>query len=254
MKNSRAHRDPTGWTTLGQVIEQVNQLGSRTPRTGPPPTGAGVSVWSWKTTADVVGGRPVQEAGTVLDADERARAAGMVRPADRHRYLASHLGLRVLLGSCLGLAPQDVRLIREDCPCCGAPHGRPAVAGAALHFSLSHSGDMAYLALAAQPVGVDIEEIPSPQAVADVINVLHPAETAELNALAIGQRPLALARLWARKEAVLKATGTGLAEGLAHPYVGTHPTPTHPPGWTLTDLPAPDDYRAALATAATTTT
>lgn len=172
----------------------------------------------------------------------------MVQPADRHRYLASHLGLRVLLGSHLGLAPRDIRLIREDCPCCGAPHGRPAVADAALHFSLSHSGDMAYLALAARPVGVDIEAIPSPQAVADVINALHPAETAELNALAIEQRPTALARLWARKEAVLKATGTGLAQGLTHPYVGSHPAPAHPPGWTLADLPAPHDYKAALAT------
>ncbi|WP_404952653.1 4'-phosphopantetheinyl transferase family protein [Streptomyces sp. 147326] len=230
------------------MIEHVNQLGSQTPRTGPPPTGAAVSVWSWNTMADVVGGYPVQEAGTVLDADERARAERMVQPADRHRYLASHLGLRVLLGSCLGPAPQDVRLIREDCPCCGGPHGRPAVADTALHFSLSHSGDMAYLALAAQPVGVDIEAIPSPQAVADVIDALHPAETAELNALVIEERQIALARLWARKEAVLKATGTGLAQGLTHPYVSTHPTPAHPPGWTLTDLPAPRGYRAALAT------
>ncbi|MDX3540988.1 4'-phosphopantetheinyl transferase superfamily protein, partial [Streptomyces sp. MB09-01] len=208
------------------MIERVNQLGSQTTRTGPPPTGAGVSVWSWNTMADLVGGHPVQEAGTVLDADERGRAERMVRPADRHRYLASHLGLRVLLGSHLGLAPQDIRLIREDCPCCGGPHGRPAVADTALHFSLSHSGDMAYLALAARPVGVDIEAIPSPQAVADVINALHPAETAELNALAVERRPVALARLWARKEAVLKATGTGLALGLTDPYVGTHPTPT----------------------------
>ncbi|MEU7730937.1 4'-phosphopantetheinyl transferase superfamily protein [Streptomyces sp. NPDC040724] len=230
------------------MIEHVNQLGSQTPRTGPPPTGDAVSVWSWDTTADVVGGYPVEEAGAVLDADERARAERMVQPADRHRYRASHLGLRVLLGSCLGSAPQGIRLIREDCPCCGGPHGRPAVADAAFHFSLSHSGDLAYLALAARPVGVDIEAIPGPQAVADVINALHPAETAELNALAVDQRPTALARLWARKEAVLKATGTGLAEGLTHPYVGSHPAPTHPPGWTLTDLPAPHDYRAALAT------
>lgn len=106
-----------------------------------------------------------------------------MRPADRQRYLASHLALRVLLGSYLGQAPEQVLLVREECPCCGGPHGRPAVVGGAVHFSLSHSGDVAYLAFAGVPVGVDVEETPGPDAVADVMPLLHPAEVAELTAL-----------------------------------------------------------------------
>ncbi|MGW6982186.1 4'-phosphopantetheinyl transferase family protein [Streptomyces sp. NPDC054932] len=230
------------------MIEYVNRLGPGTPRTGPAPTGTTAIVWSLDITAHTIGGHRVEDAHAVLDAEERAKAARLLRPDARHRYLAAHLGLRILLGSHLGLPPREVPLTREKCPCCGGPHGRPAITDSAVHFSLSHSGDLAYVALAARPVGVDIEETPSPEAVADVINSLHPEETAELGALAPEERPQALARVWSRKEACLKATGTGLALGLTDPYVGTHPTPPLLTGYTLTDLPAPAGYTAALAT------
>lgn len=125
---------------------------------------------------------------------------------------------------------------------------RPARRGrGALHFSLSHSGDVAYLAFARVPVGVDVEAVPRAAAVADVMGALHPAETAELTALPEADRRVAMGRVWSRKEAYLKGTGTGLALGLADPYVGSGPTPATVPGWTLTDLPAPPGYAAALA-------
>ncbi|WP_327387777.1 4'-phosphopantetheinyl transferase family protein [Streptomyces sp. NBC_01207] len=232
------------------MIEYVNQLGLGAPRIGPPPTGTDASVWSLDTAAVTVGGYRVEEADAVLDAGEREKAARLLLPGHRHRYLASHLGLRVLLGARLGLDPREVTLVREDCPCCGGPHGRPAVAGGGgVHFSLSHSGDLAYIALAAVPVGVDIEETPTADAVADILESLHPVESAELTALAPPRRPGALARLWCRKEACLKAAGTGLARGLAEPYVGSASAPAPVTGWVLTDLPAPDGYAAALAVA-----
>ncbi|WP_328792513.1 MULTISPECIES: 4'-phosphopantetheinyl transferase family protein [unclassified Streptomyces] len=192
------------------MIEYVNQLGRGAPWIGPAPTGTDASVWSLDTAADTVGGYRVEEADAVLDAGEREKAAQLL-PGHRHRYLASHLGLRVLLGARLGLDPREVTLVREDCPCCGGPHGRPAVA--------------------------------------DVLESLHPVESAELTALAPPRRPGALARLWCRKEACLKAAGTGLARGLAEPYVGSASAPAPVTGWVLTDLPAPDGYAAALAVA-----
>ncbi|MFD3548476.1 4'-phosphopantetheinyl transferase family protein [Streptomyces sp. NPDC058655] len=231
------------------MIEHVNQLGSAAPETGAPPRGRSVAVWCLDTTLDQVGGHRVDRASAVLDAGERDRAARLVRSGDRHRYLASHLGLRVLLGGFLGLAPEEVGLVREECPCCGGPHGRPAVAGGAVHFSLSHSGDLAYLAFAGTPVGVDVEGVPDAAAMTDVINSLHPAETAELAALPEPGRRIALGRLWARKEAYLKGTGTGLALGLADPYIGCAAAPATLPGWSLTDLPAPAGYAAAVAVA-----
>lgn len=232
-----------------RVTEYVNQLSGGTPLIGAPPAGAEAAVWSLDTTLAEVGGFRLDDALPVLDAAERERAGRLVRPGDRQRYLASHLGLRVLLGGYLGLAPQEVALTREDCPCCGAPHGRPAVAGGGLHFSLSHSGDLAYFAFAAVTVGIDVEAVPGAAAVADVMTSLHPAETAELAALPGEERRVALARVWSRKEAYLKGTGAGLALGLADPYIGAGPEPAQVPGWLLRDLAAPPGYGAALALA-----
>ncbi|MCB5179845.1 4'-phosphopantetheinyl transferase family protein [Streptomyces antimicrobicus] len=229
------------------MIAYVNRLGAAAPQAAALPDPAGVSVWSLDTTSDVVGGLRVADAERTLDAAERERAGRLVRPADRQRYRASHLGLRVLLGNALGLPPEAVELGREDCHCCGEPHGRPVVVGGGVRFSLSHSGDVAYVALAAVPVGVDVEAVPSAAAVADVLNTLHARETAELRALPEAARPPALARLWARKEAYLKATGAGLALGLAEPYVGSAQAPAPVAGWDLSDLPAPAGYAAALA-------
>ncbi|MDA5280858.1 4'-phosphopantetheinyl transferase family protein [Streptomyces sp. NPDC054904] len=229
------------------MTEYVNQLGGDIPRTGTLPVGSDAVVWSLDTTLAVIGDHRIDEAAALLDAAERDRLARLLRPHDRRSYLASHIGLRVLLGAYLGLAPEKVTLVREDCPCCGGPHGRPAVAGGAVHFSLSHSADMAYFAFAGVPVGVDVEGLPNAGAVGDVMGTLHPAETAELTALPVTDRQAALARLWSRKEAYLKATGTGLALGLIEPYVGSAATPAPVPGWSLRDLPAPPAYAAALA-------
>ncbi|MEV4443788.1 4'-phosphopantetheinyl transferase superfamily protein, partial [Streptomyces sp. NPDC049577] len=183
-------------------------------------------------------------------AEERARAAAFVRDAHRERYVAAHLGLRRLLGAYLGIGPADVELMREPCPGCGEPHGRPAVAGAPLHFNLSHAGDLALFAFADTPVGADVEARQPASVVAEVSRLLHPREIAELDALAEGDRPAAFSRCWTRKEAYLKGTGTGLSESPSVTYVGSGPLPAAPDGWTLTDVEAGPGHAAAIAVAA----
>lgn len=183
----------------------------------------------------------------VLDPRERARADSFLRDLHRDRYVAAHLGLRRLLGAYLDQDPAKVELIREPCPCCGAPHGRPAVPGAPLHFNLSHAGDLALYAFAGTPVGVDVEEEQHPSVVADVSRALHPREVAELAALPEADRPVAFSRCWTRKEAYLKGTGTGLAEKLSLTYVGCGPEPGAPAGWTLSDIDTGPGYTAAMA-------
>ncbi|MGW0392255.1 4'-phosphopantetheinyl transferase family protein [Streptomyces sp. NPDC003042] len=186
----------------------------------------------------------------VLDARERRRAAALHRYADRRCYVTAHVALRVLLGAYLGLAPERVRLVREPCPCCGEPHGRPAVAGAPLHFSLSHSGDLVLLAFAASPVGVDVQTTTGsgPDVAEEVRGVLHPREEAELSRCDPASRMDAFARAWVRKEAYLKGLGTGLARSAALDYLGTGAGPVAgPPGWRVQDVTVPAGYAAALA-------
>ncbi|MBH1938263.1 4'-phosphopantetheinyl transferase superfamily protein [Streptomyces sp. AV19] len=185
----------------------------------------------------------------VLDAGERARAAAFARAGHRERYVAAHVALRRLLGAYLGRAPEEVEFVREPCPCCGEPHGRPAVPGAPLHFNLSHAGDLALFAFADVPVGADVEQEPRASVVADVAGSLHPRETAELAALPEAERVRAFARCWTRKEAYLKGTGTGLAEALSVTYVGCGEQPASPDGWSLRDVEVGEGYTAALALA-----
>ncbi|WP_225803437.1 4'-phosphopantetheinyl transferase superfamily protein [Streptomyces sp. NK15101] len=193
----------------------------------------------------------------ILDAEEARRAAGFQDPAARTRFVTSHVGLRVLLGARLGTPPQDVTLVRERCgmPGCEKPHGRPAVSGhPGVHFSLSHAGDLALYALAAAPVGADIE---SPELAGDglerMARRLHPDERRALDALPPAARPEALLGCWVRKEAFLKGIGTGLPGGVGAHHVGLAAAlapswaPPAPAGWTLFDVPAPDGCHAAVA-------
>lgn len=190
-----------------------------------------------------------QASEAVLDAEELRRVAAFRVDSARKLYQAAHVALRLLLGSCLGLPPARVELTREPCPCCDKQHGRPAVLGGGLHFSLSHSGEVALLALAATPVGVDVERVPTAAVVQQIAKSLHPLETKELEALPDAERPEGFARAWARKEAYLKGIGTGLGRDPAADYVGTGSRPgAELEGWELADVRV-ESYAAALATA-----
>ncbi|MFJ6936685.1 4'-phosphopantetheinyl transferase family protein [Streptomyces sp. NPDC101132] len=216
--------------------------------TGPPPQGDDVALWWLDTRSDVVGGHPVDGDDAPLSAEERTRASRLRRPGDGHRHRAAHIALRLVLGGYTGQAPEAVTLSREPCPCCGDAHGRPALAGTAnLHFSLSHSDDLALIAVSGVRIGADVEGIRKQAIVNELLPSLHPDEHTALRALPDAGRPQALARLWTRKEAYLKATGQGLAYGFTHPYVGIAETPAPVRHFTVLDLKAPPPYAAAIA-------
>lgn len=149
----------------------------------------------------------------VLDEEERARQARFLRAGDRDRYQAAHVGVRLLLGHYLGVSPAELRFSRH-CRHCGAGHGKPVVAhpAAGLDFSITHSGDWVGLAVATESVGVDVQELAEGTDVAALSgSVLSPAELRWWT-----DQPAEAARwsffgYWARKEALLKATGHGLA-------------------------------------------
>lgn len=193
----------------------------------------------------VSGVRASQADVSVLDDYERQRAAKFVRDVDRHSYLSSHIALRHVLSGHLDIAPGLVEFIRDDCPNCGAPHGRPALAGHPVHFSLSHGGDLVLVAVAGAPVGVDVEAVPKEQVAAELSTRLHPDERCEI---AAAEHPrLAFARVWTRKEAYLKGIGTGLSRSLSADYLGGAGLAALPDGWSVLDVPVPTGYAGAVA-------
>ncbi|SDE05667.1 4'-phosphopantetheinyl transferase [Streptomyces prasinopilosus] len=192
---------------------------------------------------------------SLLDAGEERTFRSFRRAADRSRYLAAHTALRLLLAARLARRPADVVLGREPCAGCGGPHGRPVVLGdgGGAHFSLSHAPGLSLVALAGVPVGVDADRVPGPRTVELCLRRLHPQERRD--AAAVPERELArwFCRLWTRKEAWLKACGTGLGRGLDRDYLGEREGPGAPPrpaGWTVRNLscgPLDATHAAALA-------
>ncbi len=182
-----------------------------------------------------------------LDAEEHVRLGSPLRVADRLRYGIGHVALRRLLARRLGVGPAAVAYRREPCPGCGDLHGRPALDGppGAPHFSLSHSGDVVLIGIAARPVGVDVESFPRPATVREVTSALHPAERAEI--AAAGHAPDAFARIWCRKEAYLKGIGIGMARSLDKDYLGEHDPSALPEGWDVRGVPTADGHAAAVA-------
>ncbi|WFB06779.1 4'-phosphopantetheinyl transferase superfamily protein [Streptomyces sp. LX-29] len=184
----------------------------------------------------------------ILDAQERERVAAFLRDEDRERYTAAHVGLRRLLGAYLDLEPSEVPFIREPCPGCGEPHGRPAVRGGALHFNMSHAADLVLFAFAGTPIGVDVERVQSVEVVDQIAPSLHPRERTELAVLPPAERPAAFARCWTRKEAYLKGLGTGLSRDPATDYVSTGVATVPVGSWSLADIPV-DHVRSGYAAA-----
>jgi 4'-phosphopantetheinyl transferase len=141
----------------------------------------------------------------LLDEHERDRLARFRRDADRARYLASHALARVVLGELIDVAPADVEFDRS-CRC-GEQHGKPVVrGGGAPGFSITHAGDVVGVAVWPDgPVGLDTEHVrPMTDLAGMVRHVASPAEAPHTT-------PGAFFTAWTRKEALLKATGTGLS-------------------------------------------
>lgn len=143
----------------------------------------------------------------LLDPGERARAARFRFERDREPYVVAHALWRVVLGICLGVDAREVRLSHTS-------SGQPYIAGTQLATSLSHSGSWVAIALcAAETVGVDIERSPSRMMLTDLMPSFCTAEEmADVTPLHPLLRESALLSLWTRKEALLKAFGTGLGE------------------------------------------
>lgn len=141
-----------------------------------------------------------------LSEAERERAARMRLGA--RRWVAVRLALRAVLGHCLGVPPARVAIVHDAA-------GKPRLAPGApvdLRFNLSHSGDVALLAVrTGYEVGIDVERIRDDVDTVSVAReILGEARRAEIAALAGARRREAFFRAWVRREALAKASGVGL--------------------------------------------
>ena len=119
--------------------------------------------------------------------------------------------LRLLLGAYLGLPGKAVQINRKNR---GKPVLDKAVHDSDLHFSIAKSEDKLLIGFCTSSyLGVDLE--PAGREARDPMGVARryfsPAEATALEAIAPQDRDAAFLRAWACKEAVVKASGLGIA-------------------------------------------
>ena len=154
-----------------------------------------------------LGTEPAEHELGVLSNDERDRADRFVFARDRRRFLAAHVALRQVLELRLGRAAHTYRFV-------AGPFGKPGLAGSSgCAFNLSHSDDVALIAMAQDgEIGVDVE---SPRVVDDLADLAERnfarSECEHLSTLLPAERGVAFLHCWTRKEACLKAIGSGLS-------------------------------------------
>ena len=143
----------------------------------------------------------------LLSPDELARADRYRSKHDGARFTAARGQLRALLADYAKIDPKQITFENS-------PHGKPALAGVMLSFNLSHSGELALVAVAGAGVelGIDIETVRRDLEFERLAQrFFAPGETAALLALPPEQRTDAFFACWTRKEAYMKARGLGLA-------------------------------------------
>jgi 4'-phosphopantetheinyl transferase len=175
----------------------------------------GVPVGAFHASVDVwyvdldVSSDAVNRCWSCLSPDELDKAARLVSPLERARYIVGHAALRRVVADRLGCSPLAVRFsLRAG--------GKPTLEGirGRIDFNLARGGGDAVIALTGRAsIGVDLEPL---RPIADVERLAsYVFSDAERRELALARDPVrAFLAGWTRKQAYVKAIGAGLTAPL----------------------------------------
>jgi 4'-phosphopantetheinyl transferase len=198
----------------------------------------------------------LEESLLLLDEAEKERARRFYFERDRRRYIVAHGALRMLLGAYLHMDARTLRFATNE-------YGKPNLSGEQqsdrLQFNLSHSHELALLAITRQrEIGVDVEYKRTNIEYDDLArHSFSPYEQKQLRALPTEMKNAGFFACWTRKEAYIKARGMGLSLPLDLFDVSLHPAeparllasredPHEVARWELVNLQPGPDYAGAL--------
>lgn len=162
-----------------------------------------------------------------LSVDERARHDSLRREQDRAAYLAAHLLVREVAAALLGAEARELTVV-QSCPGCGAVgHGAPTILEAPdTGVSWTHTdGHVAAVAVQGRSCGIDAELAPDPAEFHAPAGALT-AEEADW----VGRQSdpsIAFARLWTRKESLVKCGVMSLDDVVRTSFVVDGEVTTH---------------------------
>lgn len=191
----------------------------------------------------------------MLSREEVERAARFHFERDRQHFKAARFALRSILGRYLNLPPESLEFGQTE-------YGKPFLINpeaAGVLFNLSHSGEVAVIAVARErEVGVDVEFMRADFATDEVAeHFFSVAEIYTLSGLESHLRTQAFFNCWTRKEAYVKARGEGLsmpldvfdvslAPGVSAAMLGNRVDESEPSRWIFQDLQIASGYAGAL--------
>lgn len=145
-------------------------------------------------------------ASLLLNEAELARANRYHFERHQRRFTIARATVRVILSNYLNLPPQQLVFGEHE-------YGKPYLLDYPnVHFNLSHSKDLALLAIGLNhPLGVDLEFF-SDRSFAGIARLMFSAnELKAFQAVPDALKQLAFFHVWAQKEALIKACGLGLS-------------------------------------------
>jgi 4'-phosphopantetheinyl transferase len=191
----------------------------------------------------------------VLSRDEHERAARFHFEKDRQHFKVSRSALRIVLGRYAKLPSESLEFGQTE-------YGKPFLTNpeaAGLLFNLSHSGEVALIAVARErEVGVDVELMRADFATNEVAeHFFSVAEIYTLSGLEPKLRTQAFFNCWTRKEAYVKARGEGLsmpldvfdvslAPGTSAAMLSNRVDKSEPSRWIFQNLQIAPDYAGTL--------
>ncbi len=182
-----------------------------------------------------------------LSKEEKGRSEKFHSKQDQKNFIIAHGALQDILGRYLEGVKPPLEFIKNK-------QGKPSLKESLLTFNLSHSGDLALVAVAqGRQIGVDVEKI---RKETDIKNIAHRffsiQETNQLTALPAEKQIEAFYACWTRKESFIKAKGVGFSLPLntfdvsVNPEGATEILVSDSLKWSLQDVMISPKYRAAV--------
>ena len=171
-------------------------------------------LWLWVGAVPEIYHDDIQALEQILDQATRQRLSRLARKQDKASVGVAHASVRLLLGLMLDVAPSELKFQRGS-------NGKPYLASPqngldGLHFNLSHTQGAVAVAIAREPVGVDIEiqrDLPDFLEIAETV-FADETVVAIANAAGCPQLRSIFYRHWTLGEALIKATGGGMSHDL----------------------------------------
>ena len=212
---------------------------------------ADVHVWYVNLSKDT----DVTRLEPLLSPEEIQRAGRFRFPEHRQRFVITRGSLRRLLGSYLGIEASEVAFTYSA-------EGKPSLDvlhESDLQFNVSHSGDLAAFGFAkGRRLGVDVELMRRDIDVVDIPRRFFScAEQRDMERLEGEKKYQAFFNCWTRKEAYVKALGSGLSLPLRDfdvsllpnqppQILATRPDASLAAQWSLASLDLGSQYAAAV--------